>query len=381
MEKAKVDYVIRQYKPGDEDKIVKLLLDTFQPWPKFDIACSAVDHWRWKFIDSPTNKNMYTHTVADLHGEIIGVDHGMLYRIKIGEGTYGGEKGADTAVNPNYRGQGIYSKMSKLKHEIVNAMGYEFDYALSNNPIFVKSTQKKRLEKDPEAEAPFPHLPKSLTRINDVSMHFKHAVKEDTLEKTRLQTGVYGSKIINKISNPWSKTTLLGDVSINEITVFDDRINTFYEKIKPNYYFLVEKTKDYMNWRYCDKRGGNFNVWTAEENDEIVGYLVLKINKRNVDYPEGYIVDLLAFNERENVADNLAKFAFNYFDEREVNVIWAEVVGGHPYERILGKYGMLDTMMKPNLTWKTIKPREDYDQFANAPPGKLHYTFGEGDAI
>ena len=170
-------------------------------------------------------------------------------------------------------------------------------------------------------------------------------------------------------------------MEIREISRFDDRINTFYEKIKPNYLWLVEKTEDYMNWRYCDKRGGNFKLWTAEENEEIVGYLVLKINKLNADHPEGYIIDLLAHNEREDVADNLTKFAFDYFEERGLNVILAQIIEGHPYKHILEKYGFLDTRRKSNLHWRAIKAGEDFEKFANASPAMIHYTFGEGDAI
>ena len=382
MESSKKDYTIRQYRPGDEEKIVKLLIDVFQPWPKFDIECSPIDHWRWKFIDDPANKGTYAHTVAALNGEIIGVDHAMLYYIKIGEGRYLSQKGGDTAVNPNYRGQGIYSKLTKLKHEVVNELGYEFDYALSNNPIFVKSGERKRVNRDPEAEALFPHPLKSLIKINDVNKYFQYAVDEkDPWKKMFLKMGVYGLKTLNKLTNSWAKASQLKDVTFKEVTKFDDRINIFYEKVKPHYYFIVEKTAEYLNWRYCDKRGGNFKVWTAEKNDEIIGYLVLKINKIDVDHPEGYVIDLLALNEREDVADSLAKFAVDYFDEIGLNVVTAQVIEGHPYERVFSKYGLLDARMKSTLHWRAIKPGDDFERFANAPPAMLHYTLGEGDAI
>ena len=377
MEPSKRDYTIRLYSPGDEDKIVKLLIEVFEQWPKFDIECSPIDHWKWKFIDNPSNKDTYTHTVAEINGEIIGVDHGMLFYVKIGEGKYLSEKGADTAISSNYRGQGIYSKLSKLKHNTLSEIGFAFDFSQSNNPIFIKKRQN-----DPEAEYLFPQLLKSLIKINDVDKHFKNAVKEkDPWKKTLLKIGVHGSKTLNKLSNLLMNTPQLSDVTFKEITRFDDRINTFYEKIKPHYYFIVEKTADYLNWRYCDKRGGSFKVWIAEKNDEIVGYLVLKINKINVEYPEGYLVDLLALDEREDVADYLTKFAVDYFEGRGVNVVLAQVVRGHPYERIFGKYGLLDTRMRPNLMWRAIHLGDDLERFAKAPPEMLHYTIGDGDSI
>jgi hypothetical protein len=377
MEQPKKDYSIRLYRPGDEDKIVKLLIDVFQPWPKFDTECSAVDHWRWKFIDNPSNKEIYTHTVAEANGDIIGVDHGMLFYVKIGEGKYLSEKGADTAISSNYRGLGIYTKLSKLKHDTLSEMGFAFDFSQSNNPIFVKKRQN-----DPETEYLFPQLLKSLIKINDVDKHFKNAVEEkDPWKKFILKIGVHGSKILNKLSNLLMETPPMKEVTFKEITRFDDRINTFYEKIKPHYYFIVERTADYLNWRYCDKRGGDFKIWIAEKNDEIVGYLVLKINKLDVKYPEGYLVDLLTLNTRDDVADNLAKLAVAYFDERAVNVVLAQVVEGHPYERIFDKYGLLDTRMRPNLMWRAINLGDDLERFSKAPAAMLHYTIGDGDSI
>ena len=382
MESSKKDYTIRQYRPGDEEKIVKLLIDVFQPWPKFDIECSPIDHWRWKFIDDPANKGTYAHTVAALNGEIIGVDHAMLYYIKIGEGRYLSQKGGDTAVNPNYRGQGIYSKLTKLKHEVVNELGYEFDYALSNNPIFVKSGERKRVNRDPEAEALFPHPLKSLIKINDVNKYFQYAVDEkDPWKKMFLKMGVYGAKFLNKITNLNPRPTKT-DVKIREITKFDDRINTFYEKIKPQYYFIVEKTAEYLNWRYCDKRGGNFKTWIAEEAGEIVGFMVLRVNRINPEYPLGYVIDLLALDGRLDIVESFVSFAVGWFDGLSVNVVHTQLIGNHVYEGILGKYGFLDSRVKPHLTYRPWNvSAKDLELFRGASPSELHYPYGEGDAI
>jgi hypothetical protein len=326
LDQSKPDYVIRFYTPGDEDKIVKLLTDVFGRWPGFDIECSAVDHWKWKFLDNPANKDTYPHTVAEIDGEIVGADHAMLFHTKIGEGKHLSEKGVDAAIKANHRGKGIYSKTDILKHEILRQTGYEFNYYLSQNPIFTTKTRR-----DSHHESFFPHPLKSLIKIDDVSKHFKNTKETDPLKKTLLEIGIYGSKTLNKITNSLTEISQPKNTIFKEITRFDDRINTFYDKVKPHYNFIVERTKDHVNWRYCDKRGGDYKVWIAEKGDEVVGYLVLRINRIDKDYPLGYIMDLLALNNRGDVAEYLVKFAVDYFDEMRVNVVHAQIIGGHPY--------------------------------------------------
>ena len=46
-------YSIRDYEPGDEGRIVELLELVFGVWPRFDLKCSPLEHWRWKYVDNP----------------------------------------------------------------------------------------------------------------------------------------------------------------------------------------------------------------------------------------------------------------------------------------------------------------------------------------
>ena len=50
------EHIIRQYKPEDENKIVPFLDDIFSGWPKHDLPCSKVEHWKWKYLDRPNKK-------------------------------------------------------------------------------------------------------------------------------------------------------------------------------------------------------------------------------------------------------------------------------------------------------------------------------------
>ena len=372
------EYIIRLYRSGDEDQIVKLLAEVFEQWPRFDINCSPVDHWRWKFLDNPANKEGQANVVIDYNGEIVGVYHSMFFYTKIGKTRYLTNKGSDVAIQAKHQGKGLYTKLSKLKRETereIFGSNYYFTYSLTANPILIN-----RKSKDPEY--PFPHPLKYLVKIDDVETYFEKVVKEkNPLKKTYLKLAVYGSKTLNKLANLFAQPPQPRGVTFREIAKFDEGIDVFYEKVKPHYNFIVEKTMTYMNWRYCDKRGGDFKVWLAEESGEVVGFLVLRINSLDPGYPVGFVIDLLALTGRDDVAECLLKLAVDYFSGRGVGVVHAQLIGGHPYERLFGRYGFLDSRMVPHLAYRASNLGEDLEMFTGSPASMLHYPYGEGDAI
>ncbi|MBS7637986.1 hypothetical protein KEJ49_03740, partial [Candidatus Bathyarchaeota archaeon] len=66
-------YFIRLYQEGDKREIVELLENVFNGWPKFDLNCSAIDHWKWKHKDNPQGKSIVV--VAQSGDRIIGCLH------------------------------------------------------------------------------------------------------------------------------------------------------------------------------------------------------------------------------------------------------------------------------------------------------------------
>ena len=101
-----------------------------------------------------------------------------------------------------------------------------------------------------------------------------------------MRTGFHIVNLLNDVRNffsyPHSKKK---DLQILEISSYDDRIDEFWHEVNDYYRFIIERTKDYLNWRYCDPRGGEYIVKTAEEDGRILGYSVLRINSYQKTYP------------------------------------------------------------------------------------------------
>ncbi|MCX6653666.1 MAG: GNAT family N-acetyltransferase, partial [Candidatus Bathyarchaeota archaeon] len=168
------------------------------------------------------------------------------------------------------------------------------------------------------------------------------------------------------------------------ITKFDEKINTFWNKIKDQYNFIVVKDKNYLNWRYCDLRGGDYEIRVVEENENILGYIVLRINRIKNEYPLGYIMEILTLPEHRDVAELLIKDAAHYFEKRSINSIHATIVKGHPSERLLRRYDFIDNREKIFVGVNPNNPENlgnELENFMHSTPDKLNYQYGESDTI
>lgn len=374
------DYTIRPYREGDEDQIVDLLQLVFGEFPKFRINCSKRDHWKWKFKDIPTGLNP-TLVAINPNGKIIGVSHSLIKWTKIGDQEVLARKGAEAAVHPDYRQMGIYSSLVKERRKKNRELGVVLSYGLISNPVLIDLKKRQTGEmREPE----FPQPLRQLVRIKNIPRFLDHHKEGDGefLYRVISYTGIRLLKAINKIQrllNPGEKPTPV--CTLRKIKRFDERLDKFWNDLKDEYDFIVVKSEEYLNWRYCDLRGGEYQIWTAEKEEKVVGYMVLRIDDRELDHLVGYIMEVLAPREHGDIVDYFIGQANKYFDREEVNAAYFTVVSGHPYENIIKKHGYVDSRRSPHVFYFPYKQFDSLEKFEIAPSRRLHHQFGEYDSI
>ena len=359
------------YRPGDEEEIVQLLELVFNGWPQFDLNCTPLDHWRWKYLDNPLRLNILYS--ASFDNKIIGCTHTIPQRVKVGDKIFLSGTGADVAVHPDFRRRGIHNKIVDSKLDFEAKIGIKFHYGISNNPILIKRNMRRGFPL-------FPHDVSSFIRIYDVDLHLRMIPTKYAWIK---KYGYQLLKIYNKLRNALrSYSSSDHDFHISVILNFDDRINTFWNKIKDNYSLIVERKQNYLNWRYCDPRGGDYTVIQAEKDGHVLGYGVLRINMYRGEYPVGHIVDLLTIPERLDVAGALVEHAVIYFDKKDINTIQCLSIKNHPYERILNRYGFINSRKKLNIFYQYYEGiSENLKQVEKSSENKIHFAIGDYDAI
>jgi len=360
---------VRPFQPGEEEAIVELLELVFDGWPKFDLLCSPLEHWRWKYQTNPLRMSQIAVGVSD--HIMIGCNHSLLSRIKVGNRVFLSSQGGDAAVRPDFMRMAIYRKMMDLKIKKGKESGVQIHYFLTWNPILRKSL--------PKYYHRFPHIVMNLFRIHDVDLHLrKQPVKYAFIYK-------YGFHLI-KLANQSRNTLRLYrpsscDFHIGKMTQFDERIESFWEEIKDHYNFIVERSREYLNWRYCDHRGGDYLVKIAQTDAKILGYMVLRINKHQIDYPIGYIVDLLTLPNRLDVTNALVEDAVNYFDDHHINIIICLIVKNHPCKAILERNGFITKRERIPLFYRGYTEVEELRQFESSSPSSIHFAYGDLDVI
>jgi GNAT superfamily N-acetyltransferase len=365
----KKSYIVRPYQSGDDEGLVKLLELVFNGWPHFDLSCTPLDHWRWKFRDNPLKSNIIT--VALSNNDIIGCHHMVPTRLKLGGRVLLYGNGSDSAVHPDFRGLGIFNELEELRKELAIKNKMEFTFHHSGNPIVIGKRQRRG---DPS----FPHEVIALSRIRDIDRHLQSIHTDNSWLK---RYGFHFLKFINKL-NAAPNFLPSQEFTISKIQSFHDNINVFWNETKDHYTFIVERSKDYLNWRYCDPRGGDYIVRMAEADGRVLGFIVLRINRYVEDYPRGYVADLISLPNRFDVVDALVGDAIRFFDELDINTISVQVIREHPYERIFKRYGFLQGSYKISTFYRTLGLLGDeLNKFQTSSSERMHFEYGDYDAI
>jgi hypothetical protein len=312
------EITVREYQPGDEAGIIRALKASFPGWNRNP---NALDYWKWKYLDSPLKAYI---AVCVCEGEIVGVNHDLRLSLKVGPSTLFTHWTDDLSVLPEYRSMGLWNRMRKYRNESPEYNNLKFKFSSTSNPIVKKDWMKRGVNV-------FPHKLVYMIRIKDVKLHIEKKKIDDPLLAT---TGMSLLKSLNRLK-PKKDVKKLDDYKLVEVNHFDEDIDRFWNNIKDNYNFILERKKDFVNWRFSYSLSRSFKkILAVNNNGDILGYITLRIDSRD-DYLEGYIFDLLALPNRDDVVHHLQEKACAYFDEIGANVVYYRCAKGHPYQNIL----------------------------------------------
>ena len=103
--------LIRSYRPGDEEAIIKVLVDVFGRWPGFDLDGQPLDYWRWRYLSKFSDARHVS--VVEVDKRIIGCLHFSKVEMKIIDGVYPGTLAGDIAILEQFQSQGLTARFAK----------------------------------------------------------------------------------------------------------------------------------------------------------------------------------------------------------------------------------------------------------------------------
>jgi len=360
---------IRNVTGADERELLELLFRAFQRWPAFEIPVPPLEHLRWKMRSDPIAARH--HLVSEIDDTIAAMMLLVVRRVRVKGRDCLARDGVDAAVDPRYQGQRIYGAL--LDHYQQNWRYSEFDLS-----FWYSTHPKMRQRSVRQGRKPLGNLIQVLQKpfragaivARRRERHSGRIPAPLAVLRIKLESA------LNRLGHPPYWRGVKRTWSIATLERFDDRIDGFFDEAAQPFDFAVVKSKDYVNWRYCDPAAGRFTVRVAEQEGRLLGYLVLKITEG-----EGYIADLLALPERADVVRSLIEDAVRLFREAGVELASCWMISRHPYNPILRRYGFIDSRKDVGLRYRAVSLDERDLEFLSDPGARIHLTHGDSDWV
>ena len=221
-----------------------------------------------------------------------------------------GLQSIDTLTDMEYRGKGLFIKLATRLYEDAVNDKYEFIYGFPNDnsaPGFFKKLQWKSF-----GEAPF--LFKPLNPLYFLKKIFTRKKSTD-FSSTNYVFDVSTIKHIDK------------DISIRPITIFDNAYNEIWKHAAENIGVCVDRSAEYMNWRYINKPGENYYRFGIYMQEKLSGIVVFSIKNKH-DGLIGYLMELIFDPSITGIGKQLLKFTTGLFKKHKVDVVLAWNIPG-----------------------------------------------------
>jgi len=312
--------ITRRYKRGDEFGISKLMKIVF---PR-SYSSNWLKHFYWQQTN-PFGRNI--RWVAECNGEIVGHIARIPLPVKIGKETLKGSIATDAATHPNFRGQGIYKTLSVSSWNDAIQEGIVVSFADASRMLI--STARRY----------------GILDISKIGVLVK-PLYPCAIIKKRLGQGFLAKAVSHGIRSTLELLTItkkeakIEGLKTSKISVFDDRIDIFWNTISRFYGIIAARNKAYLNWKYFKRPHLSFDVFLAEVGGTVLGYTVLSTRVED-GFKKGFIVDLMTYPTRTDVMQCLISLAIQYFKKTEVDYAECWMLKNNPCYESLIRQGFL----------------------------------------
>lgn len=377
--------------PERVTEIIEVLRAAYNGGPRwFRLDVRPEDHLLWKIRDQPGG-GAVTLTL-DASGRTIGFSGSMHRRWLLRGRRVGARDGVDVCLHPEWQGRGLNRALGTHRgrdwHPVEQFnLGYEthpvllqralergdkapanktHEFLLPLNPL--RMLEELRRERRGQGESDRTSAPTSRTRAALVARARgrSHALGRLFSMPWRLSRAYLGRRPAPR-GRRWQPATL---------DAFDERFAPFWEAAAGQFDFIQERTPDYLNWRFIDRRAGPFIVRAAIEDDTVLGYAATQILG-----DQAYLADLLALPNREDVAEALVRDSIALARRRRAPWLRTRLPRVHPYRAALRRVGFIDLGHRAGelIDPRAMNPLEL--AVLDDEAARIHLTLADSDAV
>ena len=163
---------------------------------------------------------------------------------------------------------------------------------------------------------------------------------------------------------------------INVIENFDNNYENFWNRSKLKYDFILDRNKEYMNWRYVDRKDIKYLNYKLVIQNKTYAYISLKIYKEE-KIKKGHIMDIITIDNNIDLNNLIFRYIINILKEKKVDEIffYSEIV-----KNLESKLKQkLEVTYKRNLIFRK-NPNKNFGNSNFIPINKIS-NFSMGDSL
>lgn len=277
------DFIIREYREGDEVEINRLFNEIFG-------TSRSLDEWRWKFSENPANARVIA--VAESGGRIVGQYPDVTAFFQCLNKVVLFLSPVDNLIIPRFRGgiKGVQKALFEFRNQFVVRSGFPTSFGFPTKAAYIVG---KRIMKYEDLGK----MPVLFMRLN-----FRLAVRNRIpwMPPYMLSVVQSASNFGFRIFVKALKFRAASVIKTRIVDSFDARIDELWRRVKGQHGIICVRDHRYLGWRYR-KPGASYRIVIAEKGDELVGYAVTGV-KHDSGAMVGHIVDLFADDSPEVLA-------------------------------------------------------------------------------
>jgi hypothetical protein len=154
----------------------------------------------------------------------------------------------------------------------------------------------------------------------------------------------------------------------------DDRFDRLWARVSPGLGIACVRDRKYLTWRYYNKPGRPYAVWTFQKRGETEGYVVTETKEEDVR--TGYVMDLLCHPDRRTMA-TLLMHTMARFAKEKVDRVRCLATEGSPMADALLDLGFKRERKGVKMIGNLLDDSVDPGALLN--PGDWHLTYGDLD--
>jgi len=312
---------VRRATLADKQAVFKFLPKAYSERSQYKFP----ERWEWQFEKNPFRKGneLPVWIAVDENGAVVGQIGTMIEPFKIGTETHRLGWGVDAFLLPECRGQRIGYKL--------------YQAALEGSDIYIglrMAETARRIQTTLggtpiDAVAFFARVARLNTTYTFTALRCRLKNKWPGKALLWLLHFFGLDRLITALVNLSVGIRDLGlsrhtnaDIAIKQIDRFDHTADEFWDSISPQFYAIVQRNSEYLNWKYVQQPHMDYELFTSSMRGELCGYVILR-KTRPPESNSGIIADLLVPPSDKETIQSLLAFAVRYFKAQKVNHISA----------------------------------------------------------